>query len=338
MASDTILEQLSRALTRQTETARAFTLEIRAGDSHAGTGLLWRPDVVVTSEQSLGKADAYDVKAGGGNAVRATLAGRDPGTNIAVLKLEAPHPGTAPGTAEPVTGSLALAFGTDGHGGVTVHLGTVSALTPEWRSRAGGRIDRRIALDVAITENEDGGPVLDASGALIGMATLGHHGTALAIPAATITRSVEQLLQYGRVERGWLGVALQPVAVPDEMRATAGQDSALMVMSADKGGPAAAAGITTGDVLLKIDGTALDGMHALSDRLGPGSVGQDVKVTLIRAGAVLSVSATVAARPASSDDHRHEDLRRMGEHWKQMAAQWREHHHRHHRGSHRHGC
>ena len=76
--------------------------------------------------------------------------------------------------AEPLAGSLALSFGADGHGGVAVHLGTVSAVTPEWRSRAGGRIDRRIALDLDLGENQDGGPVLDASGALIGMSTLGH--------------------------------------------------------------------------------------------------------------------------------------------------------------------
>jgi S1-C subfamily serine protease len=330
--SNAILEQLSQALAQQAQTARTFTAEIRSGGSTFASGLLWRPDVVITSEQSLEKADAYEITIAGERPARATLVGRDPGTNVAVLKLETAASGTVLEAAEPVAGSLALAFGADGHGGVAVHLGTVSAVAPEWRSRAGGRIDRRIALDVALAENEDGGPVLDASGALIGMSTLGHHGSVLAIPPSTIARSVELLLQHGRVERGWLGVALQPVAVPEEMRASAGQESALMVMNADKDGPAAAAGIAMGDVLLQIDGVPLDGMHALSDLMGPDSVGKQVEVKLIRAGAILSVTATVAARPAASDG-----VRQMAEHWKEIASRWRHHHH-HHRGAHRHGC
>jgi S1-C subfamily serine protease len=330
--SNTILDQLSQALGQQAQAARAFTAEIRWGTSSFGSGLLWRPDVVITSEQSLEKADAYEVTIGGERPARATLVGRDPGTNVAVLKLEAAASGTVLEAAEPLAGSLALSFGADGHGGVAVHIGTVSAVTPEWRSRAGGRIDRRIALDLDLGENQDGGPVLDASGALIGMATLGHHGSVLAIPPSTIARSVELLEQHGRVARGWLGVALQPVAVPEEMRVSAGQDSALMVMNADKDGPAAAAGIAMGDVLLQIDGAPLDGMHALSDRLGPDSVGKQVNVKLIRAGAILSVTATIAARPAATDG-----VRQVAEHWKEIASRWRDHH-RHHRGAHRHGC
>jgi S1-C subfamily serine protease len=331
--SNPFLEQLSQALAQQAQAARAFTAEIRSGDSRFASGLLWRPEIVITSEQTLEKADSYTVTIAGAAPIRATLAGRDPGTNVAVLKLETAAPGAVLEAAEPVAGSLALAFGADGHGGVAAHLGTVSAVTPEWRSRAGGRIDRRIALDLALAENQDGGPVLDASGALIGMSTLGHHGAVLVIPPVTLARSVEMLLQHGRVERGWLGVALQPVAVPEEMRASAGQDSALMVMNADKDGPAAAAGIAMGDVLLQIDGVPLDGMHALSDRMGPDSVGKQVQVKLIRAGAILSVTATIAARPAAA-----QDSSRMSERWREMASRHHRHHHHHHRGDHRHGC
>jgi S1-C subfamily serine protease len=324
----TLLEQLSQALAQQAQAARAFTAEIRAGGSDFGSGLLWRPEIVITSERSLPKADSYEVTVAGSRG-RAALAGRDPGTNVAVLKLETALSAAVLEAAEPAAGSLALAFGADGHGGIAVHLGTVSSVTPEWRSRAGGRIDRRITLDVALGEDEDGGPVLDTSGRLLGMSTLGRRGDVLVIPPSTIARSVETLLQHGRVERGWLGVAMQPVAVPEELRAAAGQDSALMVMQANKDGPAAAAGITTGDVLLQIDGVRLDGMHALSDCLGPDSVGKQMAVKLIRAGAILSVTATIAARPAESEGWSH-----MAEHWSRMASRFRHHHH--HRG--RHGC
>ena len=328
--TQTSLEQFSLALAERTQAARAFTAEIRAGDSDFGTGILWRPDIVITSERTLPKADSYEVTVAGSRA-RAALADRDPGTNVAALKLEPALSASTLESAEPAAGSLALVFGADGHGGVAVHLGTISAVTPEWRSRAGGRIDRRITLDIGLGEDEDGGPVIDASGRLIGMATLGRGGDVFAIPPSNIARSVEALLQHGRIERGWLGVAMQPVAVPEEMRAATGQESALMVMSASKDSPAATAGITIGDVLLEIDGVKLDGMHALSDRLGPDSVGKQVEVRLIRAGAILSVTAIVAARPAESDGRS-----QTAEHWKQMASHWRHHHHHHHRG--RHGC
>ena len=333
----TILEQLSAALAGQADAARAFTAEIRAGGSDFGSGLLWRADIVITSEQALPKAETYEV-AVAGNRTRATLAGRDAGTNVAVLKLETALSGTVLEAAEPVAGSIALAFGADGHGGIAVHLGAVSAVTPEWRSRAGGRIDRRVTLDVALGEDDDGGPVLDTSGKLIGMSTIGRHGDVLVIPPSTLARSVETLLAHGHVARGWLGVALQPVAVPEELRGAAGQDSALMVMNASKDGPAAAAGIMTGDVLLEIGGVKLDGMHAFSDRLGPDSVGKQLDVKLIRAGAILSVTATIAARPASTEESKHEDWRHVAEQWKQMASRWHNHHHHHHHRRGRHGC
>jgi len=330
--SSTILEQLSRALAGQAEAARAFAAEIRAGDREFGSGFLWRPDIAITSERTLPRTDSYEVMVAG-NRAKGVLAGRDQGTNVAVLKLETALSGTVLEAGEPAAGSLALAFGADGHGGIAAHLGTISAVTPEWRSRSGGRIDRRIVLDIALGEDEDGGPVLDTSGRLLGMSTIGHHGDVLVIPPSTIARSVEALMQHGRIERGWLGVALQPVAVPDEMRAAAGQESALMVMSTDKDGPAASAGITIGDVLLEIDGVKLDGMHALSDRLGPESLGRQVSVKLIRAGAILSVTAIVAPRPADTQERSH-----MAEQWKELASRWRHHHHHRHRGGHRHGC
>lgn len=329
--SGDFLELFSRALAQRTQAARAFTAEIRSRESGFGSGVLWRPDVVITSEQSLPQEDSYEVRIGSEAPARATLAGRVPGTNIAVLKLETPLSGTALEAAEPAVGSLALAFGADGHGGIAAHVGIVSAVMPEWRSRRGERIDRRIALDMALDQDEDGGPVLDASGALIGMSTLGHRGGVLVIPPSTIARSVEMLLQHGRVQSGWLGVALQPVAVPEEMRVAAGQESALMVMNADKDGPAANAGITTGDVLIQIDGVALTRMDALSERLGSESVGQRVEVKLIRAGAILSVTATIAARPAASDE-----WSQKAKQWREMASRW--HHHHHHRGAYRHDC
>ena len=133
-------------------------------------------------------------------------------------------------------------------------MGLVNLTGAEWHSSRGGLIDRRIVLDLRLARREEGGPVLDAAGGCLGMSTFGPRGQVLAIPTATIERIVPVLLKDGRIARGWLGVALQAVAVPDGLRETADQSSGLMVMSVVEDGPAAHAGIVAGDIILSVDG------------------------------------------------------------------------------------
>src|SRR5262249_19209808 len=153
--------------------------------------------------------------------------------------------------SEPRLGSLVLAFGTN-DGGVSVRLGVVHSLGPFWHSRAGGRIDRRIALDIALPRREEGGPVLDAGGGLLGISTLGARGRVLVIPTVTVEAVLEPLLSQGRVERGWLGLAIQPVLVPEAMQAETGQSRGLIIMVVSKDSPAARANLHAGDILLTI--------------------------------------------------------------------------------------
>jgi S1-C subfamily serine protease len=290
------LSDLSAAVERRTAAAKKVIAELHLGETSTRTGTVWRPDIVIASEQSLPKVDALDVVLASGPK-RAQLAGRDPGTNIAVFKLETPVETSLPGPGEAQVGRLAFAFGADGHGGISAHLGSVTSAGPEWHSRAGGRIDRRIHLGVALLSSEEGGPVVDANGHLLGISTLGPHGRILVIPASTVERVVDPLLAHGRIERGWLGLALQPVSVPDSLRATAGQESGLMVMSTLSDGPAARAGIVAGDILLQIGGVAVTRLRKLAEQLGPESVGRQVEVRLIRAGAIVSVTPVVGPRP-----------------------------------------
>ena len=144
---------------------------------------------------------------------------------------------------------------------------------PEWHSQAGGRIDALLRLDVRLGVDE-GGPVLDAAGGLLGMSTAGPRRRALVIPAATIDRVLDPLLAEGRIARGWLGVGLQPVMVPDSLREAAGRDSGMMVVSLAAGGPAAAAGVLPGDIMLDLDGTPVRRARALAAAMGPERIGQ----------------------------------------------------------------
>jgi S1-C subfamily serine protease len=290
-----VLAEVSAALVEQTSAMGRLVVAIDSESGRGLSGTLWGPDVVVTSEQSLPTSGRYDVTVAEGAVVGASAIGRDAATNVAVLRLDQALPHVRPETAEPRVGAIALVIGADAAGGKRARFAVVNAVAPEWHSRAGGRIERRIVLDTRIARAEEGGPVIDASGALLGMSTLGPRGQVLVIPAATLEWIVPRLLQDGRVARGWLGIALQPVAVADNLREAAKQESGMMVMKVVADGPAANAGVAAGDILLTLDGSpALGGLSAA---LETESVGREVDLRLLRAGGIVTLRATVSARP-----------------------------------------
>ncbi|MBV8578388.1 MAG: serine protease [Acetobacteraceae bacterium] len=290
------LIKLSEALAERVRLARPLVAGIAVPGHRIRSGTLWRKDVVVASEQRFPDTGDAKVTLADGIAFTARVAGRDPGTNIIALRLEG-TPDPAPLAAgEPQPGGLALALGAD-DGGIAVRLGVVHSVAPAWHSRAGGRIDRRITLDIDLTPREEGGPVLDPSGGLLGISTLGPRGRVLVIPASTVEAVLEPMLSKGRVERGWLGLALQPVLVPEALQDEAGQSQGLMVMSLSKDGPAARANLHAGDILVQIAGESVTSPRAVAQYLGPDSVGRQVELYLIRAGKPVSIAVTVGVRP-----------------------------------------
>jgi S1-C subfamily serine protease len=292
-----ILIQLSAALTERVAAARALVAGIRVGGRPLRSGTLWRKDVVVVSEQALPDIEKAEIVLIEGGTFAARVAGRDPGTNIAVLRLDGgPQPSPRAAT-EPRPGALVLALAADDAAGVSVRLGTVHSVGPAWHSRAGGRIDRRIALDIRLGGGEEGGPVLDAAGGLLGISTLGPRRRVLVIPAATVERVLEPLLTSGHIARGWLGAAVQPVLVPEALLTETAQSSGLMIIGVTKEGPAAKAGMLMGDILIGVDGAGVGSPSQLAQLLGPESVGRQVQLRLIRAGKVQALAATVGARP-----------------------------------------
>ena len=293
------LSQLSGALGARAEAAKNAVVAIRLGHERHITGLVWRSGVVVASEQSLPRKDEFELFGSNGSLLPAKVAGRDPGTNIAIFKPADPISAPALASGEARVGAIALAIGADGAGGVSARLGLVNFSGPEWHSSRGGLIDRRIVLDMRLAHREEGGPVFDAAGGCLGMSTFGPRDQVIVIPTATIDRVVPQLLKDGRIPRGWLGVALQAVAVPDALRETAGQSSGLMVMSVVDNGPAAQAGIVAGDIILSIDGTPAHRFRKMARLLGADSIGRKTDVRLIRSGAVITVQLTISERQAA---------------------------------------
>src|SRR6202521_1407543 len=294
-----LLAEFSNALARRAEAARNAVVAVRLAHERHITGMVWRSEIVVVSEQSLPRRDDFELVAAGGSVLTARIAGRDPGTNVAILRLaeQIASPSIAAGEAH--TGAVALAIGADGTGGASARFGLVNLAGAEWHSSRGGLIDQRIVLDVRLARHEEGGPVFDAAGACLGMSTFGPRGQVIAIPTATIERIVPLLLENGRIARGWLGVALQAVAVPDALREAAGQSSGLMVMSVVEGGPAALAGIVAGDIVLSVDGTSTHRFRKIARHFGSDSIGRKADLRLIRSGTVITFPTTIAERPAA---------------------------------------
>jgi S1-C subfamily serine protease len=293
------LVQFSDALAARVEFTKPTVVALRLAHERYVSGIVWRPDAIVASEQSLPRRDEFEVVIAGGAVTTAKVAGRDSSTNIAVLRVQEPLASSSITTSEARAGAVVIAIGADGTGGASARLGVVNIAGPGWHSSRGGLIDRRIALDVRLARSEEGGPIFDAAGNCIGMSTFGPRGQVLVIPAATIDRIVPTLLKDGRVARGWLGVTLQAVAVPDALRETVDQSSGLMVMSVVETGPAAQAGIVAGDIILSVDRTSTHRFRKIARYFGSESIGQKAELRVIRSGTVITVKTTIAERPVA---------------------------------------
>ena len=300
--TEDLLTRLSADIAARVAAAAPILAAVDVRRGRRIAGILWRPGVVVTSRQALPRAERYGAVLAGGETRAATLAGDDPGTNLAVLRLEgdATAPALPPRAGEQAPGMLALLVGAGEGGRPTARLATVHATGPAWHSLAGGRIDRLLRLDGRLRSAEEGGPVLDAAGALLGMSTSGPRGRVLVIPHETVERVLDPILREGRVGRAWLGVGLQPVEIPAALREAAGQASGLMVVGLAAGGPAEGAGVLPGDILLAFDGVLVDRPRGLAALLGGERIGQQAELRIMRAGAVLTVTLAPARRPATA--------------------------------------
>jgi S1-C subfamily serine protease len=237
-----------------------------------------------------------------GSTAAATLAGRDPTTDLAVLKVDdAKVPVASFADAAGVrVGTLVLALGRPGPA-VTASLGVISTVGGEWRTWHGGSIDRFVRLDISIYDGFSGGPLIDASGRVLGINTSGlSRGAALAIPASTVNRVVDQLVKSGRVARGYLGLGMQAVRLPAALvsRHALPNDVGLMVVSAEPGGPGDRAGVMIGDVLVAVGGKPVVDPSELLGLLGGERIGTNLAVRLVRAGEPTDVTITIGERPA----------------------------------------
>ena len=286
----TELAAFSSELAAIVEKAAPSVAAVHARPRFSSSGVFWRPGVIVTAEHTIRREEEINVTLPNGTNATATLAGSDPGTDLAVLKADytAPSLKTA---AEPVPGQIALSIGRSQDSGVNATMGIVSAVSGDWRTWRGGRLDRYIRLDLTLYPGSSGGAVVNTAGEVVGIATSALSRIAgVAIPASTVDRVVDQILARGRVSRGYLGVGLQPVELPDHQKA-------LIVLSLAPEGPAASAGMLLGDILVTLGGAAVADTDDIQSALEARGVGQKVDVAILRGGEAKTVTITVGERP-----------------------------------------
>jgi S1-C subfamily serine protease len=292
------LLSLSNELAGAVERIAPSIVAVHARRRLPSTGIHWRPGIVVTAEHTVRAEDGLTVETEG-RSHPATLVGRDPGTDLAVLKITTdldgpPAPRGDDGALR--VGHMVLALGY----GPRASWGVISALGPRWRTWRGGEIDRLVRLDLVLYPGFSGGPLVDAAGHVVGVNTSAlARDSRLAVPVTTVGRVVDELLRQGHVSRGYLGIGMQPVRLPDGLRAALGLpgDGGLIVVTVEPDGPAARAGLLLGDVLVALDGVPTADLDDVQGRLGGDRIGTTVTALVVRAGARAEVRVTVGERP-----------------------------------------
>src|SRR3984957_3771441 len=261
--ANSILETISSEFASAAEKAGGSVVAVHARRWMPTSGIEWKKGVVVTVHHGVRRDEDIKVLLGTGRAVSATLAGRDPSTDMAVLRIEEGSSG-APQLGDSTSlrlGHLVLALGRTRRGDLVASSGIIGGISGEWRNRRGGQLDQHIRLDLALYPGFSGGPLLNARGEVVGVNPGGlGQGRAVTVPVATVNRVLEELLEKGHIARPYLGIAMQAVEVPENMRSKLPAETrvGLLVMHVEKGGPAEKAGVLLGDVLFELGGKTVE--------------------------------------------------------------------------------
>ncbi len=299
--ANSIIETISSEFASAVEKVGGNVVAVHARRWVPTSGIEWKRGVIVTVHHGVQRDEDIKVLLSAGRTVSAKLAGRDPSTDIAVLRIEEGSSG-APQLGDSTSlrlGHLVLALGRTRRGDLVASSGIIGGISGEWRNRRGGQLDQHIRLDLALYPGFSGGPLLNARGEVVGMNTRGlARGRAVTVPVVTVDRVVEELLNKGYIARPYLGIAMQPVEVPDNMRSKLPPQTrvGLLVVHVENDGPAEKAGMLLGDVLFEVNRKSVEHVDAIQDSLTTATVGDVLQFRVIRAGEVKLVSITLGER------------------------------------------
>jgi S1-C subfamily serine protease len=295
--STELLTSFSNQLADAVAAASPSVVQVQ-GHRRPVSGLVYAENVVLTTARALGRGDNLHVRRDDGRTLDAELAGWDPTTSLAVLRV----PGLETRPIQPAAsaarvGHLAVAVARSWSNNVTASAGIVSVIGGPLRTGHRRAIDQVIRTTAPMHDGFSGGAFLDTSGALLGIATAAAiRGLGVVIPASIAWTTAATVLEHGSLKRGFLGVAAQPVNLADHQRTAGGREHALLVVGVTSESPAAAAGVLVGDILLEFDGHTLESPEELLDLLLGDRVGRPVPLKVLRGGAVVEFTVTVGER------------------------------------------
>jgi S1-C subfamily serine protease len=299
MAELSVLAQVSDGLADAVEKAAGSTVLVNARRRFPASGIAWSDGVIVTADHVI-ERDDVEVVFPDGTKVTATVAGRDPGSDIAVLKVAGasvtPAERAPNGSAR--VGSIVLAVGRPTPEGPMASLGVVGAIGGTWRTFRGTEVEGYLRTDTTFYPGFSGGPLVDAQGRVVGMnsSRLGR-GAGLTVPVSAVERIATDLLAGGKVRRAYLGVSSQVAKLPASLAGLAGgRETGLLIVSVETGSPADSGGIQLGDILVEFGGQPVTDTDSLQSQLGPGRIGQATPAAVLRGGELKTLSITVGER------------------------------------------
>ena len=293
---------LSKELAETTAKAGAHAVAVHTESRGSSSGVIWRPGIVVTAEHALQRDEDIQLTLPDGSVASAKLVGRDASTDVAVLKCEEAN-SAVPSFSDTTTlhpGNVTLVVGRTRASGPIAALAFVSMVADERRLWGGLTLSPYVRLDVALPHTAVGGAVVDSEGRVAGIATPKFAPAgALALPVATVNRVADGLLAQGRIPRGYLGVGLQPIRLPENIRDTLQrrEKTAAIVLEVEPGGPAHNAGVVIGDILISLATKPVTRLEDVQVYLHGENIGKSVAALFLRGGAPRDVNITVAERP-----------------------------------------
>jgi len=300
MTDTSALASLSNQLADLVAAATPSVVQVY-GHRRPGSGLVYSPDVVLTTARSLGGEDGLHVRSHDGTAFDAELAGWDPATNLAIVRV-AGFGGTpiAPSASTPRVGEIGVALARSWSNAITASSGIIAVIGGPLQTGRRRGIEQVLRTTAPMHDGFSGGGFLDAAGRLAGVATAARiRGLGVVIPAAIAWKTAATLLEHGSVKRGYLGIAAQAVRLPDDQRPGPDRSTALLAIGITSGSPAARAGVLLGDLILEFDGRAVESPEDLLELL-VGRAGQTVTLRIVRGGTRQDVAIAVGERPESA--------------------------------------
>ncbi len=296
------LAEVSAELASAVERAGASVVRVEARRGNAASGIVWSAGgQILAADHTLERDEDITVGFGDGRSLPAAVVARDPGTDLALLQVEAsdlsPAIHAEDGSAK--IGHLVLAIGRPGPTGLMASFGIVSALGGPWRAARGAQVDGFVRTDAMLYPGFSGGPLVNTSGEVVALNswTLSQ-GAGLALPISIVV-SVASALARGGVKRPYLGIGTQTVRLPASVRGrlASRQESGLMLLTVEQGGPAEKSGLMIGDILLEVDGNLLHDTDDLLAQLAGRKAGAQLATRVVRGGEAREISVVLGERP-----------------------------------------